>query len=87
MNPLDLVTYEVHYCKCMPLHNILIRNGLFPTAPLHPRVAVSIDLLDFYFALFERSAAAITALAGALKTLYQRRGFSVLNDKVRISAC
>ncbi|KAI0710611.1 hypothetical protein C8Q76DRAFT_624385 [Earliella scabrosa] len=56
-------------------------NGLFPTAPTQPRMAVSIDLLDFYFALFEKSADAITALAGALKTFYQRRGFAILNDK------
>ena len=49
-------------------------------------MAVSIDLLDFYFALFERSADAITALAGALKSLYQRRGFPILNEKVRRDA-
>ncbi|KAI0707020.1 hypothetical protein C8Q76DRAFT_629548 [Earliella scabrosa] len=58
-----------------------LKSGLFPTAPSLPRVAVSIDLLDFYFALFERSADAITALAGALKSLYQRRGFPILNEK------
>ncbi|KAI0746147.1 hypothetical protein C8Q76DRAFT_605599, partial [Earliella scabrosa] len=50
-------------------------------SPSQPRMAVSIDLLDLYFALFERSADAITALAGALKSLYQRRGFPILNDK------
>ncbi|KAI0669310.1 hypothetical protein C8Q78DRAFT_1095812 [Trametes maxima] len=59
----------------------LVRNGLFPTSPSQPRIAVSIDLLDFYFALFERSADAVTALAGALKTLYTRRGFPIVNDK------
>ena len=51
-------------------------------SPSHPRLAVSIDLLDFYFAIFERSADAVTALAGALKTMYSRRGFSILNSKV-----
>ncbi|KAI0676695.1 hypothetical protein C8Q78DRAFT_960079 [Trametes maxima] len=59
----------------------LVRNGLFPTAPSLPRIAVSIDLLDFYFALFERSADAVTALAAALKTLYIHRGFPIVNDK------
>ncbi|KAI9062699.1 hypothetical protein FKP32DRAFT_1573466 [Trametes sanguinea] len=54
---------------------VLVSNGLFPTSPTLPRVAISIDLLDFYFALFERSADAVSALAGALKTFYQRRGF------------
>ncbi|KAI0702132.1 hypothetical protein C8Q76DRAFT_587575, partial [Earliella scabrosa] len=63
------------------LPNTLVKSSLFPTAPSLPRVAVSIDLLDFYFALFKRSADAITALAGALKSLYQRRGFPILNEK------
>ena len=45
-------------------------------------MAVSIDLLDFYSALFDRSADAVTALAGALKTMYSRRGFPILNAKV-----
>ena len=49
---------------------------------MHPRSAISIDLLDLYFALFERSADAVSALAGALKTMYYRRGFSILNGKV-----
>ncbi|KAI0706515.1 hypothetical protein C8Q76DRAFT_629740 [Earliella scabrosa] len=73
---------EVTSVTCLYFdRNSLVRNGLFPTAPTHPRMAVSIDLLDFYFALFEKSADAITALAGALKTFYQRRGFSILNAK------
>ena len=55
-------------------------------SPSHPRLAVSIDLLDFYFAIFERSADAVTALAGALKTMYSRRGFSILNLKVPVWA-
>ena len=71
-------------CTCVTLPQVLIRNGLFPTAPLHPRLAVSIDLLDFYGALFDRSADAVTALAGALKAMYSRRGFPILNSKVRL---
>ncbi|KAI1788529.1 hypothetical protein LXA43DRAFT_894498 [Ganoderma leucocontextum] len=88
---------ETHSClggKCMlkdwdvqclhfdcELSRILVRNGLFPMSPSQPRLAVSIDLLDFYFALFERSADAVTALAGALKSMYTRRGFSILNSR------
>ena len=45
-------------------------------------MAISIDLLDLYSALFDRSADAVTALAAALKTMYSRRGFPVLNSKV-----
>ena len=85
LSDVDLATLDVQSCSCSPLPHTLVKNGLFPTAPSQPRVAVSIDLLDFYFALFERSADAVTALAGALKTLYQRHGFPVLNEKVRLS--
>ncbi|KAG2115497.1 hypothetical protein DEU56DRAFT_919407 [Suillus clintonianus] len=52
---------------------------LFPTAPSQPRMAVSVELLSFYRALFERSCDAINALASALKTHYSRRGF-VMTD-------
>lgn len=71
-----------HTCECIALPQALVRNGLFPTSPLQPHIAVSIDLLDFYFALFERSVDAVSALAGALKAIYGRRGFSILNAKV-----
>ncbi|KAI0628535.1 hypothetical protein C8Q77DRAFT_1067668 [Trametes polyzona] len=67
--------------KCINISQQLVSRGLFPSSPHQPRVAISIDLLDFYFALFERSADAVTALAGALKTMYVRRGFPILNDK------
>ncbi|KAM6496638.1 hypothetical protein JOM56_007111, partial [Amanita muscaria] len=61
---------------------VLVRNGLFPTAPCQPRMAVSIDLLDFYQALFERSCDAVQAMAAALNTFYTRRGFILLSKKV-----
>ncbi|KAF9465526.1 hypothetical protein BDZ94DRAFT_1127315, partial [Collybia nuda] len=61
---------------------VLVKNGLFPTAPTSPRMAVSIFLLDFYTALFECSCDAINALAGALNTFYKRRGFVPVNDKI-----
>ncbi|KAI1784417.1 hypothetical protein LXA43DRAFT_1066776 [Ganoderma leucocontextum] len=76
-----LETIKFQMCECVTLPQALVHNGLFPTSPLQPRIAVSIDLLDFYSALFERSADAVTALAGALKTMYRRRGFSILNTK------
>ena len=81
----DLETVEFKTCDCATLPQVLVRNGLFPTAPLHPRMAVSIDLLDFYSALFDRSADAVTALAGALKTMYSRRGFPLLNSKATLA--
>ena len=45
-------------------------------------MAVSIELLDFYSALFERSCDAVNAMAAALNTFYNRRGFFLTNDKV-----
>ncbi|KAG1724201.1 uncharacterized protein EDB91DRAFT_1239990 [Suillus paluster] len=65
-------------------HNVISRrtsilclffdSKLFPTAPSQPRMAVSIDLLSFYRALFERSCDTINALASALKTHYSLKG-------------
>jgi hypothetical protein len=47
-------------------------------------MAVSIDLLAFYRALFERSCDAIYALASALKTHYARRGFHMTTADVSL---
>ncbi|KAF8452783.1 hypothetical protein L210DRAFT_3608606 [Boletus edulis BED1] len=55
--------------------DLLVRFGLFPSAPSQPRIAVSADLLSFYRALFERSCDAVNALASALNAHYLRRGF------------
>jgi hypothetical protein len=50
-------------------------------------MAVSIHLLDFYHALFERTCDAVTAMANALNTFYTRRGFILRNRKVCTSMC
>lgn len=60
-----------------------MRNGLFPTAPRRPTQAISLNLLDFCRALFERSCEAVNALAGALHTFYGRRGFHAVTPEVR----
>ncbi|KAG1789411.1 uncharacterized protein HD556DRAFT_1311373 [Suillus plorans] len=70
---------DVFSCNCSSLAQVLVHHGLFPTAPSQPRMAVSIDLLSFYRALFERSCDAINALASALKTYYSRRGFQMMD--------
>jgi hypothetical protein len=69
-------------CTCSTLHQVLVHHGLFPTAPSQPQMAVSIDLLSFYRALFERSCDAINALASALKNHYSRRGYQMTNAQV-----
>ncbi|KAJ7454650.1 hypothetical protein FB451DRAFT_1517175, partial [Mycena latifolia] len=55
-------------CSCMPVPVLLVRHGVFPTSPSQCRTGVSIDFLNVYRALFERSCDAITALAAALHT-------------------
>ncbi|RDB29776.1 hypothetical protein Hypma_013855 [Hypsizygus marmoreus] len=72
---------EVHGCACQSVIQVLIANGLFPTAPIHPRQAVAVGVLDLYQALFERSCDAINAMAAALNAFYTRRGFVLLNVK------
>ncbi|KAJ7716379.1 hypothetical protein DFH07DRAFT_724166, partial [Mycena maculata] len=61
---------------------LLVQYGVFPTSPTRPQTGVSIELLDIYRALFERSCDAIMALAAALRTIYRRRGFRVLSKQV-----
>ncbi|KAJ7774618.1 hypothetical protein DFH07DRAFT_865897 [Mycena maculata] len=67
-------------CECVPIAVLLVGVGLFPSSPTKPKTAVSIDLLDIYRALFERSCDAVTALAAALHTIYLRRGFEVVSQ-------
>ena len=74
----------VWHCQCATLPQLLVCSGLFPTAPFQPCMAVSVELLAFYRALFERSCDAINALASALHTHYTRRGFRVTNKEVCI---
>lgn len=61
-------------------------SGLTWASPSQPRLALSIELLDLYRALFERSCDAVNALASALHTHYARRGFHYRNSAVR-NAC
>ncbi|KAG9309293.1 hypothetical protein JVU11DRAFT_10780 [Chiua virens] len=74
-------TVDVVSCACATLPQVLVDFRLFPASPSQPRLAVSLDLLGFYRALFERSCDAINALAAALRTHYTRRGFLMVNKK------
>ncbi|KIK99115.1 hypothetical protein PAXRUDRAFT_115666, partial [Paxillus rubicundulus Ve08.2h10] len=57
------------------LPQVLLHHRLFLTAPSQPCMAVSIELLAFYQALFEHSCDAINTLATALNSHYTQRGF------------
>ncbi|KAG1836027.1 hypothetical protein C8R48DRAFT_783020 [Suillus tomentosus] len=78
------MSIDVLSCRCSMLPQVLLHHGLFPTAPSQPRMAVSIELLSFYRALFERSCDAINALASALKMHYSRRGFVMTDTRGEI---
>ncbi|KIM60932.1 hypothetical protein SCLCIDRAFT_123248, partial [Scleroderma citrinum Foug A] len=69
------------------LPQTLVSHGLFPTAPTQPQMAISIELLSFYRALFERSCDAVNAFAAALHTFYTKRGFRIANCKVSDIHC
>jgi len=89
---LDYQTIELPTCSCCSFATILVEHGFFPTAPSQPNLAISIDFLEFYYALFEQSADAVGAMAAALSKFYNRRGFpvngpnvSVLNTDLKIT--
>jgi len=69
-------------CRCRPFAAILVENSFFPAAPSQPNIVISIDFLEFYYALFEQSADAVGAMAAALSKFYNRRGFEVIDAKV-----
>ncbi|KAL4076546.1 hypothetical protein V8B97DRAFT_2021910 [Scleroderma yunnanense] len=81
---LCLMSVDVHICCCSTLPQTLVSHGLFPTVLSQPRMAVSVELLSFYQALFECSCNAINALSTALSTYYYRQGFCVTNHKVKL---
>jgi hypothetical protein len=68
---------QVTTCKYQPVGVLLVQNGVFPTSPSKPRTGVSLNLLEIHCTLFEHSCDAITALAAALHTIYDRHGFRV----------
>ncbi|RDB30958.1 hypothetical protein Hypma_000078 [Hypsizygus marmoreus] len=77
----DFESLDVVACSCHSVAHILLLHGLFPTSPTSPRIAVSVAVLDFYQALFERSCDAVNAMAAALNTFYAQRGYIWLNAK------
>jgi hypothetical protein len=78
-------TIFVYQCKCQSIAHLLVSNGLFPMSPKAPRRAVSIMLLDFYRAIYEKSSDAVYAFSGALDNHYRRRGFSLRTSKVQLT--
>ncbi|TFK61292.1 hypothetical protein BDN72DRAFT_863712 [Pluteus cervinus] len=74
-------TIAVTHCSCVTAGEQLVSNGLFPAAPTAPKIAFSVELLEFYRALFEQSCDAVASIATALYNFYHRRGFSILTKR------
>ncbi|KAK1226507.1 hypothetical protein PQX77_010515 [Marasmius sp. AFHP31] len=66
------------HCRCQTLPQVLVTHGYFPSSPSQPRMAISIELLEFYRILCQQSSDAVTALANGLTMLYRRRGFRLV---------
>ncbi|KAG6859892.1 hypothetical protein C0995_002386 [Termitomyces sp. Mi166 len=80
----DFLKFSVEWCNCEELPYVLIANRLFLTTPSYPHMAISVHLLDFYCALFERLCNAINAMARALNAFYAERGFIVMDKKIHL---
>ncbi|PSR97574.1 hypothetical protein PHLCEN_2v4281 [Hermanssonia centrifuga] len=76
-------SHSISSCLCMGLPEILVSSGMFPTSPIEPGMAVSINFLELYHHLFQRSADAVTAIAAALRTFYSHRGWDVVDKAGR----
>ncbi|KAK1222720.1 hypothetical protein PQX77_014425 [Marasmius sp. AFHP31] len=66
------------HCRCQTLPQVLVTRGYFPSSPSQPRMAISIELLEFYRILCQQSSDAVTALANGLTMLYRKRGFRLV---------
>ncbi|KAJ7757311.1 hypothetical protein B0H14DRAFT_2404561 [Mycena olivaceomarginata] len=66
----------------MPACVLLVQHSVFPMSPTRPKTGVSINLLEVYCALFERSCNTINTLSSALHTIYGRCGFQIMSSEV-----
>jgi len=60
----------------------LIPQGLFPTSPYQPHVAISVDLLELFHTIFQQACEATTALTAATKVFYLFQGYIHCKSKV-----
>jgi CxC1 like cysteine cluster associated with KDZ transposases len=81
----DYNSMSISTCNCRTLPQLLVANGLFPTAPSQPRIAVAINLLGLYRALFEQSCDTVNAIASALHSFYTERGFYMQDKAVSVA--
>ncbi|KXN90747.1 hypothetical protein AN958_03669 [Leucoagaricus sp. SymC.cos] len=80
----DFCQYEVSSCRCQETTHVLLVNGLCPTTPSYLCITVSIHLLKFYHALFEKSCDVVNVIANTLSIFYTQQGFVLLDKKVSL---
>ncbi|KAJ7118701.1 hypothetical protein C8R43DRAFT_1091017 [Mycena crocata] len=68
---------SVGVCDCNPAPMQLVRAGLFPCSPLHPTLAVDMQVLDFAMELFLHLPPNNTAWCNALEAFLGSRGFKL----------
>jgi Cft2 family RNA processing exonuclease len=79
---MDHEAIDVNSCQCRSLATIRIDHGLSPTTPNQPRLAISVDFLELYHALFEHTGYAVMATSAALNKLYTWRGYPINTEEV-----
>ncbi|KAF9508449.1 hypothetical protein BS47DRAFT_1259903, partial [Hydnum rufescens UP504] len=73
----------LNICSCRPAAMLLLKLGLFPSAPVHLTLAVDLDLLDFTSTLFRVEQPNIHRWTSALQIFLRKRGH-VLDREVQI---
>lgn len=79
----DIHEISLIVCKCRPAAFLLLELGLFPSAPVHPTLAVDLDLLDFTSAVFRVQQPNIQGWTDSLQIYLHKRGY-VLDGDVRV---
>jgi len=78
---IDLNSYEHHefqYCICQQSSSCLLNEGYFPCAPIKPRTAFSIRLLQLLHVQSVRGYVSRSAWSGGLRALFESEKKAVL---------
>ncbi|KAF9503327.1 hypothetical protein BS47DRAFT_1309968 [Hydnum rufescens UP504] len=62
-------------CNCCPAAFLLLKLGLFPSAPVYPTLAVNLDLLDFTSTVFQVQQPDIQGWTDSLQIFLRKRGY------------
>ncbi|KAF9504380.1 hypothetical protein BS47DRAFT_1265526, partial [Hydnum rufescens UP504] len=65
----------LYSCKCRPVPEQLVGRGLFPCAPVLPKLAIDLNMLEFATGLFVNSSPNETAWVATLTEFLDTRGY------------